>query len=295
MFVLGAHARGGGVHPMNQIHDLDAIRRRGILFRCVSHNVIHHITPPAPIGEGAPQFNGVVEVGIDDPTFSAPRAAALGDPVNASTWSLQLNSDELRAGAHTVYVRQRINGLAPSNVTSVSYIISSTVEQSVTSMVSLATSNARSSLGVSQYDMTMKDTSTETIFAPVRIEVASITSASGKVTVANADNGKSGIGASWDYSTKLGADNALTQNEVSAARTLKFNNPNNEPFTVTYNIVGNVDRAAAGGSSNGSSSGGGGSGGSSSSGTSPTTIPKMLYSLTYNPLLNAITAQLIKP
>ncbi len=249
------------------------------------------------MGDGAPQFNGVVEVSIDDPNFSAPRAASLGDPVNANTWSLQLGSDELRAGAHTAYVRQRINGLAVSNVTSVAYTISSTVEQFVTSMVSLATANARTSLGVSQYDMTMKNTSTATIYAPLRIEVASISSASGRVTVANADNGKSGVGASWDYSTKLGADNALTVNELSAPRTLKFNNPGNEAFTVTYNIIGNIDRAEAGGSSAGNSSGGAGSsgGGSSTSGTSPTTITSILYSLSYNPLLNTITTKLIKP
>jgi hypothetical protein len=99
------------------------------------------------------------------------------------------------------------------------------------------------------------------------------------------------VGARWDYSTKLGADNALTANEISLARTLKFNNPNNEAFTVNFNVIGNVDRAAAGGSSS-SSSGGGGSGGTASSGTDPTA---MLYSLIYNPLLNSITSQLIKP
>jgi hypothetical protein len=161
-------------------------------------------------------------------------------------------------------------------------------------MVALATSNARSSLGVSSYDLTIKNTSSTTIFAPMRIEVSSITSASGRVTVANADNGQSGAGALWDYSTKLGTDNALTANEVSGARNLRFNNPNNEAFTVTFNVIGNVARSAAGGSSS-SSSGGGGSGeGTSSSGTSPTsTITNVLYSLTYNPLLNTVTSKLI--
>jgi hypothetical protein len=130
----------------------------------------------------------------------------------------------------------------------------------------------------------------------MRIEVASITSASGRVTVANADNGKTAAGAAWDYSTRLGIDNALTSNEFSAARNLRFNNPNNEAFTVTFNVIGNVDRSAAGGSSGSSSSGGGSSGGAASSGTSPTsTITSALYSLTYNPLLNTVTSKLIKP
>jgi hypothetical protein len=244
------------------------------------------------IGDASPQFNGVVEISIDDSNFTAPRMAIVGDPVNANTWSLTLSGSQLVPGAHAAYVRQRINGLAASPVVSVSYTISSTIEQSVTSMLGLAASNAKSSLGVSQYDISVKNTSTATIYAPLRIEVASITSASGRVTVANADGGGTGVGARWDYSTKLGTDNALTANEISLPRTLKFNNPSNEAFTVTFNVIGNVDRSAAGGSSGSSSYGGDGSGGTASSGTSPTS---MLYSLVYNPLLNSITSQLIKP
>src|SRR2546423_5948659 len=129
------------------------------------------------IGDGAPQFDGVVEVSIDDPNFNVPRLAALGDVVNANTWSLQLNGSALVAGAHTAYVRQRLNGQPVSAVLSVSYTVSATVEQSVTSMISLAVANPRSSLGVSQYDITIKNTSTATLYAPLRIEVASITSA----------------------------------------------------------------------------------------------------------------------
>ncbi len=168
----------------------------------------------------------------------------------------------------------------------------------VTSMVSLATSNPRSTGGVSQYDLTIKNISAQTIYAPLRLEVASISSASGKVTVANADNSQSGAGAAWDYSTKTGADNALTPNEVSLARTLKFNNPNNEAFTVNFKITGYLDpnAAAAAMSSGSSSSGGGGSGGGSAPGGSnpATTVTTTVYSLTYNPLLNTITSKLGK-
>ena len=248
------------------------------------------------IGDGAARLDGVVEVSIDDPNFTSPRAASLGDAISTNSWSLQLSGADLVVGAHTAYVRQRINGRAPSPVRSVTFTVSSTIEQSVTSLVSLSTSNARTSPGVSSYDMTIWNTSGTTVFAPLRIEVASITSASGRVTVANADNGKTAAGAAWDYSTRLGIDNALTSNEFSAARNLRFNNPNNEAFTVTFNVIGNVDRSAAGGSSGSSSSGGGSSGGAASSGTSPTsTITSALYSLTYNPLLNTVTSKLIKP
>src|SRR5256885_9185549 len=82
------------------------------------------------IGDVAPQFNGVVEVSIDDPNFTAPRLATLGDVVNANTWSLQLSGSALVAGAHTAYVRQRLNGQPTSAVVSVAYVVSATVEQS---------------------------------------------------------------------------------------------------------------------------------------------------------------------
>src|SRR5205085_8524586 len=128
------------------------------------------------IGDGSPQFNGVVEVSIDDSNFTAPLTASLGDPVNANSWSLQLSGAQLVPGPHTAYVRQRINGLGTSPVASVAYTVSSTVEQSVTSMVSLVTSNAKSALAVSQYDIQIKNNSSATIYPPLRVEVASITS-----------------------------------------------------------------------------------------------------------------------
>jgi hypothetical protein len=159
------------------------------------------------------------------------------------------------------------------------------IEQNVNSMVQLQPSGAATVGTVSSFNMVIKNTSTQTIFAPLRIEVASITSASGRVTVANADNGRTGAGAAWDYSTSIGADNALTANETSGARSFKFNNPNKEAFTVTFNVIGNVAR-----SSQSSSAGGGSSGGDPTGG-----LTNLVYSVTYSPLLNTLKSQLIKP
>jgi len=159
------------------------------------------------------------------------------------------------------------------------------IEQNVNSMVALQPSGATTVNSVSSYNLVIKNTSTQTIFAPLRIEVASISSASGRVTVANADNGRTGAGATWDYSTFIGTDNALTAGESSAARSLKFNNPNKEAFTVTFNVIGNLAR-----SSQSSSAGGGSSGGD------PTgTLTNLVYTITYNPLLNTLKSRLIKP
>lgn len=168
-------------------------------------------------------------------------------------------------------------------------------------MVSISTANARSSGGVSSYDVSMKNTSTQSIFAPVRIELASISSASGNVRVANADNALTGVGAIWDYSTRLGSDNTLSANEVSGARNLKFTNPNNEPFTVTFNVIGNLARGSSSSmtasSSNESDSSSNAYGGKSSGTFANVTggVMTSLYKLVYNPLLNTVTVELIKP
>jgi len=129
------------------------------------------------LGEGGANLNGVVEVSLDDANFGSPRVATLpADAVNDNHWQLQLSGSELVPGPHTAYVRQRISGRDPSPVVSVSYTVAATVEQPVTSLVSLMTANPRSSLGVSSYDVSMKNTSTQTIFSPLRLELASITS-----------------------------------------------------------------------------------------------------------------------
>lgn len=243
------------------------------------------------VGGAGPTFDGVVEVSIDDPAFSSPRVAPFSSDLGEAKWQLLLEAQNLSPGLHTIYARQRINGRGWSPVVTVPYTVSSTIERSVTSMVSLSTTNAHSSGGVSQYDVSIKNGSGETIFAPLRLLIASITSASGQVSVANADSGGAGAGAVWDYSSKVGSDNALTQGEVSGTRTLKFNNPNNEPFTVTFDVIGNLPRSGGGATSTSTS----GSGDSSASTTEAPSTQTPLYSVLYDPLLNSIVSQLIKP
>ena len=143
------------------------------------------------------------------------------------------------------------------------------VEQNVTSLVALQVSSPSSASGFSSFNLAIKDSSSQTIFTPLRAEVAQISSASGRVAVANADNSLSGAGANWSYSNLVGADNVLSAAEVSGARFLKFRNPNNESFTVTFNVFGSLAYSGptccspAGGSSSA------GAGSSSSGASSP--------------------------
>ncbi|MDQ1637376.1 MAG: hypothetical protein QOF62_715 [Pyrinomonadaceae bacterium] len=173
-------------------------------------------------------------------------------------------------------------------------------EQNVNSLVALQVTNPASASGISSFNLAIKDTSTQTISTPLRAEVAQLTSASGRVTVANADNSLSGAGANWSYDSLVGNDSALSAAEVSGMRSLRFRNPNNESFTVTFNVFGNLPYSGpsccspSGASSSGGSAG---SGGSSTSSSSPSIsgAANLVYQLTYNPVLNSITVQLIGP
>jgi hypothetical protein len=173
-------------------------------------------------------------------------------------------------------------------------------EQNVNSLVALQVTNPASASGTSSFNLAIKDTSTQSIFSPLRAEVSQISSASGRVTVANADNSLSGAGANWSYSSLVGNDNFLSSAEVSGARALQFRNPNNETFTVTFNVIGNLPYAGPSccsptGASG--SSGSGGSGGSSPASSSPSisSATNRVYQMTYNPLLNSVSVQLISP
>src|ERR1043166_3621562 len=67
--------------------------------------------------------------------------------------------------------------------------------QDVTSMVGLQMTNPKSGGGSASFDLALKNNSSQTIFTPVTLMVSKITSASGRVTVANSGNGKTGVGA----------------------------------------------------------------------------------------------------
>lgn len=168
------------------------------------------------------------------------------------------------------------------------------IEQLVNSLVMLHVSNPSSSGAITAVNLAITNTSTDTIFAPLRVEVAQLNSTSGSITVANADNSLTGAGATWDYKSKLGADNALTANETSSARNLRFNNPRNEPFTVTFNVIAYAppSNTSEGSASAGTHSAASGSSGSGTSSTSD--VKSTMLSLTYHPLLNSFTLQVVR-
>jgi hypothetical protein len=249
-------------------------------------------------GDGGPLSNGVVEVSLDDANFQSPRVASFSSDPGSSRWQLTLPASELTPGAHTVYARQRIGGRAPSPVTSVAFTVAATVERDVTSLVALDARNTSVTGGVVAYDLLLRNTSTQTILTPLASRVSRLSSASGAVAVANADNAQGGAGASFDYSNLVGGDGALAGGELSGARRLRFNNPNNESFTVEFQIVGQLARGSASGegsavASSSSSTSGEGAGSQAASASAGSLVSGILR-VTYNPLLGKASVEIVK-
>jgi hypothetical protein len=241
------------------------------------------------VGDGGPLTEGVVEVSLDDPSFLSPRTATLS--VSGNQWQLDLAASELTAGSHTIHARQRLDDGEPTPVASINFTVSATVERNVTGMTSLTARNTAVGAGVVSWEILIENLSAQTIFTPLSLKVARISSPSGSVTAANADNGQTGVGAQFNYSNVAGPNGSLLAGEMSGARRLRFNNPSNQPFTVDFEVVGHLLRGSSGAVAAGTppQSGGASAGGSSS--TPNSAIGGMVTNVlrvTYNPLLGTV-------
>ncbi len=184
---------------------------------------------------------------------------------------------------------------APSNVTTVQVERRSKVD--ITALISTAMSNVSFAGGVFKMDLNIRNNSANSYVPLVELKVVGISSASGTVTVKNADNGGNGkslnTAALFGYSSLLGSDEEFTAAEITGNRSLHFNDSAAEMFSFDVNVTafergagGNVGGAAAAPESGGS----GGASGSSGTGLLPLT--KTLR-ITVNPLTKSVTAKLL--
>jgi len=95
-----------------------------------------------------------------------------------------------------------------------------------------------------EYDMAIQNISNTSISNPLYMEVAALNTIHAteplSVTIANADNGENGVGATFDFSNSLGDDNVLSPGEVSASKTLTFNLAEFINFNFSVNFLGVV-------------------------------------------------------
>jgi hypothetical protein len=147
----------------------------------------------------------------------------------------------------------------------------------------------------------MTNNTLSTNYVPlVRLNVINVSSTSGTVRAANADNGGSGLGgnspALFDYSNAVGADQIFSAAETTSARTLRFTDNASELFQFDVNATGFLSNSNGGGSSQSSQSGGGSGAGSNQGllsvpGINLLTAKKIHF--TVNPLTKAVSAQLV--
>ena len=127
--------------------------------------------------------------------------------------------------------------------------------------------------GVFQFDQTLRNASSTSVFAPMKMIITSVSSGSGNVRVKNADDGGNGVSApaTFDYTSQVGADQELGTGESTAVRRIQFNNPASEMFQFTVIVKGHLPdssgAATGGGTSSGAGTGAGDSGSSSGSGS----------------------------
>jgi subtilisin family serine protease len=176
------------------------------------------------------------------------------------------------------------------------------VEQDVTSLVQAAIVDGSLSFagGLTQFDQTLKNVSSTTLYPTMRFVITSVQSNSGKVSVANADNNGAGTTnspAAFDYSGTVGY--SFAPNALSASKHLKFNNPASEMFQFTAVVYANLpDPAYAQSTSSSGASSSSGSSTSTSGGTGtqtgttgglslPATTAKVL-TFTVNPLTGTV-------
>ncbi|HLF57134.1 MAG TPA: sialidase family protein [Thermoanaerobaculia bacterium] len=107
--------------------------------------------------------------------------------------------------------------------------------EDVTERTKLVQTGAVWKSGVSSFKLKIKNVSTAPIAAPIHALVASISSSD--VTVANADNGDTGVGATFDFSALLNGDDQLAPDEMSQARELRFNAPSKAKYSVTFRVL----------------------------------------------------------
>lgn len=229
---------------------------------------------------------------------------------NGSTWELIATPG---AGASSLALTDQPNGTISFRVRGLhagqigSYVTSAGNAQSIlvdrrgkvdiTAQVATAMSNVSLVGGVFKLDLNVKNNSTSTYVPLAELNVVKITSASGTVSVKNADNGGNGKTATspalFGYSSLLGADQEFAPAEITGNRTLEFNDSAAEMFSFDVAVTA-YQRGAGGAGAAGAAPDGGGAAASSGGGAGPLSkLNTKVLRITVNPLTKAVNVQLL--
>lgn len=147
--------------------------------------------------------------------------------------------------------RYRLRALFPAQIgvfvsapsETVEILVDKRSEVAITKWISTSISNVSFEDGIFQLDLQLTNDGWLTYYPRIELSIYRIQSTSKTVAVTNSDNGGSGTSfgvnrAAFDYSYRLGDDDAFSPGETSGARTLLFHNPAAELFTFTATIKG---------------------------------------------------------
>ncbi len=184
---------------------------------------------------------------------------------------------------------------APSN--SMTVIVDRRGKVDITAQIATAMSNVSFTGGVFKMDLNIKNNSTETYVPIVELNVVKITSASGTVSVKNAENGGNGKTSSspalFGYSNALGTDQRFSPAEITGNRSLEFNDSAAEMFSFDVNVTAYQAGSGGGAGGSGAPEGGGSAAPpSGGSGSGLQSLTKVLR-ITVNPLTKSVTAKLL--
>ncbi|HYN86518.1 MAG TPA: S8 family serine peptidase [Pyrinomonadaceae bacterium] len=199
-------------------------------------------------------------------------------------------------------VRSIYPGQIGSYVSDPSNEVSVTVDRrtltDITSSVRTAIADGSLSFeaGATQMDLTLTNVGTTAYFPVMQLRVVRVSSASGSVSVSNADSGGAGTSeataAAFDYSRQMGADDTFAAGETTGVRTLRFRNTASEMFTFDARVTAYA-RAGAG---DGTTSIGGDNPPQSGSGGALPSIPGVtsVMRVTVNPLTRKVSVLAVR-
>lgn len=267
----------GGVAPMMSVNDTDFTDNQG---NQVDFDGSVNLSWTAAGSEKA--FD--VEYSTDGENY------ALYASVDGQTTSL--TTDVLGNGQHFFRVKALFNGKIGYYVSTASEAASVLVDQrseaDITGDVSTAISAVSFTNGVFSLDMSMTNNSSNDYVPHLDLAITKIKSASGQVTVMNADNG--GVGtkddnAIFSYAGSIGGEQVFSAGETSDVRHMQFANPASEMFQVYLKVTGHTSSGGSAETTSAQST--------ESAETAEVSLTEQLIELTINPVTGDIVSQLV--
>ncbi|MCZ6818954.1 MAG: T9SS type A sorting domain-containing protein, partial [Calditrichaeota bacterium] len=180
-------------------------------------------------------------------TLSATTIGASdGTPTTASgvLYNLVFQVDSTAAGIDSLYLSEIVDGI--ENATIKNGVIK-VAPDDIKSLIIWQRSEPIWTPGANtyEYNLRIKNDSQVPISTPLLVEITNLNPPPPDVTVVNADNGESDIGAIFDFSDLVGGDNVLSPGEVTGPKLFKYQLTSQMEVTVDVDFFGVLPAGSA--------------------------------------------------